>query len=323
MPNGLHYEWALKALEAGKHVLLEKPATSNATEAEKLFKNHLLRSSIADSPRQGLVLLEAFHTFFHPAFRTYLSHLDQPNIIEAFASLALPKGMVPPNDIRLDFGLAGGSLMDCGTYAIRALRETFGQEPLKCSEARTRSRIGGDERIDEAMSASWNFPNGGSGSVQADMILTGGYPIPWFTGKRPSFKFPVCWAKHREVKVDDDRIANEEEHVLTKTVTFWNYVMPSIWHRIDVLENHVIRNRLDQSAVKQWEEKKFLKHYGENLSWMTYRYQLEEFVDLIRGKSERDVQQYSESSINQMRVIDSGYEKAGLPLRPSKADMDK
>jgi predicted dehydrogenase len=52
LPNGLHYEWTMKALAAGKHVLLEKPSGNTAEETRRMF-------SLAD--QKGLVLLEAFH----------------------------------------------------------------------------------------------------------------------------------------------------------------------------------------------------------------------------------------------------------------------
>jgi predicted dehydrogenase len=52
LPNGLHYEWTMKALAAGKHVLLEKPSANTAEETRKMF---------AFAQDKGLVLLEAFH----------------------------------------------------------------------------------------------------------------------------------------------------------------------------------------------------------------------------------------------------------------------
>jgi predicted dehydrogenase len=61
----LHYEYALASLRAGKHVLLEKPSVSNASEARFLFDFHKSLSSKAP------VLLEAFHPLFHPAFQLF------------------------------------------------------------------------------------------------------------------------------------------------------------------------------------------------------------------------------------------------------------
>ena len=312
LPNGLHYEWALKALKAGKHVLLEKPSTSNAQEAEKVFRSPLLERQKPEGREKSLVLMEAFHTFFHPAFEKYLSLIDRPNIVEAHASLELMQGIIAPNDIRFDFGLAGGSLMDCGTYAVHALRQTFGQEPVECTEASPRRPIGGDERIDEAMTATWTFPNGGIGSVSADLITTAKFPF-----SHPSFRLPICKAVHREVTVYDDTLAEGQEHVMTKTVIFWNYVTPSVWHRIDVFDHHIIRNQGNKNIVKQWTQKSYVKEYGEQASWMTYRHQLEEFVNRIRGGKGSHAWNNYENSIKQMKVIDSAYVKAGLPIRPS------
>ena len=56
-PNGLHYEWAMKSLEAGFHVLCEKPFASNAAEA---------RARVEKAREKGLVLMEAAHWWYHP-----------------------------------------------------------------------------------------------------------------------------------------------------------------------------------------------------------------------------------------------------------------
>ena len=135
LPNGLHFEWALKSLQAGKHVLLEKPSTSNAVEAECLFRSNLFSQERGNGGTDGLpVLLEAFHTVFHPAFGKFLGLIEPANVVEGHATLELIKGYIARDDIRLDYDLSGGSLMDCGAYTVLAIRQIFQEEPVECVE---------------------------------------------------------------------------------------------------------------------------------------------------------------------------------------------
>ena len=137
LPNGLHFEWALKSLQAGKHVLLEKPSTSNAIEAECLFRSDFLTQRRGTENGSRPVLLEAVHTAFHPAFKRFLELIEPANVVEGYATLELIKGFVNlDGDIRMDYDLSGGSLMDCGAYAILAIRQIFQEEPLECVEVR-------------------------------------------------------------------------------------------------------------------------------------------------------------------------------------------
>ena len=117
-------------------MLLEKPSTSNAIEAEHLFRSNLFRQGQSTSETDILpVLLEAFHTRFHPAFRKFQQLIEPANVVEGHASLELIKGIVNTgNDIRMDYDLSGGSLMDCGTYAVLMLRHIFQEEPVECTE---------------------------------------------------------------------------------------------------------------------------------------------------------------------------------------------
>jgi predicted dehydrogenase len=121
LPNSLHAEWTIKALEAGKHVLCEKPSASNAREAE----------TMADAARRtGLVLMEAFHYRYHPLFGRMRGLLDagaigQVRRLEATFCIVLPSA----SDIRFDPSLAGGALMDTGCYTVSLLRHLAGAEP--------------------------------------------------------------------------------------------------------------------------------------------------------------------------------------------------
>ncbi|KAI4171255.1 MAG: hypothetical protein LQ343_004461 [Gyalolechia ehrenbergii] len=302
LPPGHHYEWAIKALKAEKHVLLEKPSVSNAEEAAKLFRSPLL--SKTGSP----VLLEAFHYRFYPAWQKLLSLIDPANIVEAHSASYLPKGIIPLYDIRC-------------TYNVSILRQVFGTEPDECLEASYRGMPPGhDKEIDQAFTARWRFPNGGIGSMVADMIADGGYSIPMMH-EFPRIQLPKLEIKHREVIVED-KLPSGQEHAVQKTVIFWNYLLPHIYHRIDILEQHTIRSPSgDRKVVKSWTETSYVKEYSKKDgpdSITTYSAQLEDFVNKIK---KRPVYEWValEDSVKQMEMIDNAYKKAGLPIRPSKA----
>jgi len=312
LPNGLHYEWALKALKAKKHVLLEKPSTSNAIEAASLFRHELL------SQPNAPILLEAFHARFHPAFQTFLSLLDKPNVAHATTINLLPPGLFGDDDIRFQYKLAGGLLMDLGAYNVMILRQIFGAEPEECLEATPRIHPDPAEtNIDQAFNIKWKFPNGGFGDLKIDFLQS------FFSIL--SMKWPTAEVVHKIEVIEDSTLPSSQEHVSEKTVTFWNFLMPTFWHRIDVVVEHTIRNVDGKRVIKTWKETSHHKAYtwsketkkpGEEW-WMTYRYQLEEFVNRIKGREGSGVWMDGEDSIRQMEMIDSGYKKAGLPLRPT------
>src|SRR5256885_6357900 len=106
LPNGLHGKWTIAALEAGKHVLCEKPFTANADEAVEVAKVEA---------RTGLVVMEAFHYRYHPlaARLVEIVHDGMLGTIEHIeTSMMFP--LLPRGDIRWQLGLAGGSTMDVG-----------------------------------------------------------------------------------------------------------------------------------------------------------------------------------------------------------------
>ena len=117
-------------------MLLEKPSTSNATEAESLFRSNLFAQGLGNGENDRLpVLLEAFHTVFHPAFGKFLGLIEPANVVEGHATLELIKGYISTeSDIRMIYNLSGGALMDCGAYTILAIRQIFQEEPVECVE---------------------------------------------------------------------------------------------------------------------------------------------------------------------------------------------
>jgi predicted dehydrogenase len=119
LPNSLHGPWTLRAIAAGKHVLCEKPFASNADEAAQVAR------AAAES---GLVVMEAMHYRYHPLvtrLREVTGELGPVRHLQAWTSFAI----VDPGDIRYDFGVGGGALMDGGCYALDCLRLLGGDEP--------------------------------------------------------------------------------------------------------------------------------------------------------------------------------------------------
>ena len=125
LPNGLHGQWALRALEAGKHVLVEKPFSRRPDEVERAF---------AAAEAAGLVLSEGFMWRHHPQTARVIELVESGAIGRlrvvraAFGfSLAEERGTA---DTRFDPALDGGALMDVGSYCVNALR-LFGGEPVR------------------------------------------------------------------------------------------------------------------------------------------------------------------------------------------------
>ncbi|MCJ1250023.1 hypothetical protein MMC30_007249 [Trapelia coarctata] len=320
LPNGLHYEWAVKALKANKHVLLEKPSTSNHNEAASLFRLPLLNQPNAP------VLLEAFHSIFHPAWQRFLSLLDRENVTHVTVIQRIPKGIIGIDDIRFKYDLAGGAMMDFGTYGVALLRQIFASEPIECTDARyTPMPPGHDTKIDYSFSAQWRFPGGADAELEAELRASGGWCFPMLTGGLPRIELPRCVVQHRESLVpDEEASAQGQAHFRTRKVTFWNYVLPGMYHRLDIHDEHTVRNTADNKILKNWTESPYIKAYtelqqggAEGPVWSSYRYMLEEFVNKVRGRPGSGIWWDAETSIKQMKVIDDAYTKMSLPVRPT------
>lgn len=157
LPNGLHGKWTIAALEAGKHVLCEKPFTANAAEAEAVA---------AVARRTGLVVMEAFHWRYHALTRRMLEIIASGELGEVRrieTAFCIP---LAAKDIRWRLDLAGGALMDVGCYAINILRTLAGAEPeVVSAKAQLMSR-----GVDRAAQAEFAFADGRTGHITASMM---------------------------------------------------------------------------------------------------------------------------------------------------------
>lgn len=98
----------MKALAAGKHVLNEKPSADTAEETAAMF-------DLAE--RKELVMMDAYHYRFHPAVLRVKEIIESKTIgklITVNAKMITPKGVITEGNIRYDFALGGGALMDMG-----------------------------------------------------------------------------------------------------------------------------------------------------------------------------------------------------------------
>jgi len=148
LPNSLHREWTIRALEAGKHVLCEKPLAMNAREAEDMA---------AAADRTGRLLMEAFMYRFHPDMRAFVESARDPIHVHATFGYTLDDA----GDIRFDPALGGGALMDVGCYAVSVSRWLLG-EPVEVL-ARARMKHG----VDATATGLLVFEGGGTASVWA------------------------------------------------------------------------------------------------------------------------------------------------------------
>jgi predicted dehydrogenase len=157
LPNALHCEWTIRALEAGKHVLCEKPLAANAAEAERMAEA---------ARRADRVLVEAFHWRYHPLaarMREIVESGVLGRVRHVEAALCIP--FLLPGDIRYDYALGGGAAMDVGCYAVSVLRFLADAEPeVTDAEARLSS-----PNVDRWMRARFRFADGRTGRIECSL----------------------------------------------------------------------------------------------------------------------------------------------------------
>ena len=139
LPNDLHAEWAQKALDAGKHVLCEKPLAMDAAEAKGMA---------ALASQKGLLLMEAFMYRFHPQWLR-AKEIIQSGELGAIRALHVWFGYnnADPSNIRNRVENGGGALYDIGCYAVSVSRWLVGSEPRRCLSLVERDPDFGTDRL--------------------------------------------------------------------------------------------------------------------------------------------------------------------------------
>ncbi|MDX3928154.1 MAG: Gfo/Idh/MocA family oxidoreductase [Shinella sp.] len=154
----LHAEYSIKALEAGKHVLCEKPFAMTGLEAE---------ATQAAATRSNRRIIEAFHDRYHPVFSHILSIADSGRLGRIRKLTATFNHTVPdtPGEFRRDPKMCGGALMELGCYPVHWCRSVMREEPQVTAARALIASTG----CDEEMSAELAFPSGVTASIEAKM----------------------------------------------------------------------------------------------------------------------------------------------------------
>lgn len=163
LPNSLHAEWSIRAMEAGKHVLCEKPLAITAEQG----------ASVVEVAREnGVLLMEAFMYRFHPQTIWALEQVAAGRVgavklvRSSFSfNISLPPR---PQDIRLQAALAGGSLMDVGCYPVNFCRAVYGHAPVAVA---ARVYVPTEGEVERSANAVLDFGDGRFGLIDASFEL--------------------------------------------------------------------------------------------------------------------------------------------------------
>lgn len=149
LPNSLHAEWAIKAAEAGKHVLCEKPLALGHAQARAMFDA---------ARRHGVMLLEAYPFYFQPQTGDMLDLLNT-GAIGTVRSMQASFGFTvqsPHSNIRMKPELGGGALLDAGSYPLSLIRLVMGCAPQRVQADATWAESG----VDISMMATLHYADG-------------------------------------------------------------------------------------------------------------------------------------------------------------------
>jgi predicted dehydrogenase len=203
--NSLHAKWNQYALNAGKHVLSEKPFASNAAEA-------LLVRDVARTASGQIV--EGFHYLHHPVnqrLRELVTSGELGDVQQVDIELSIPAP--PDSDPRWSLELAGGATMDLGCYVLNAARQ-FGrwldQAPSLVTAEATLKKPG----VDAAMWVELAYPGGVPGRLHWDMNAKARQMVWTVTGTAATAIVPAFAVPHLDNRIVITRDGNIEEQTL-------------------------------------------------------------------------------------------------------------
>lgn len=148
LPNALHATWTIRALEAGKHVLCEKPLATSPAECRRMH---------AAAETADRRLMEAFMYRHHTRTQRLLELVHAGAIGDLrWVRASFSFTVRDPANVRLDAALAGGALMDVGCYAVDVARALAGEAP----DLAQAHAVWAPSGVDESLIGSLRFPSG-------------------------------------------------------------------------------------------------------------------------------------------------------------------
>jgi len=178
LPNHLHVPWTIKAAEAGKHVLCEKPISLTVAEAKTLLPVR---------ERTGVKIGEAFMVDTHPQWIRVRELLDAGRVGDLRTVMGFFSYYnVDPENIRNKLETGGGALMDIGCYMVRGARYAFRQEPSRVVALVERDAQMGTDRL---ISGLLDFPAGQAVFTSSTQLVP--YQRINFLGTKGRIELPV------------------------------------------------------------------------------------------------------------------------------------
>ncbi len=216
LPNSQHVGWTRRALDAGKHVLVEKPFSRNAADVAEVCE-------LAD--RKGLVLAEGFMWRHHPQTARVAELVREGaigtlRVVRAAFSIPLEQ-LRGADDTRFDPVLDGGSLMDVGCYCVSAIRLISGAEPARVSGEQVLSARG----VDVVFAATMRMDNGVLGQFECGFLTPHRYGLE-IVGEEASLFLGDPW--HCREPVIEVRYGDRVERIVVEHADSYRLQMEAV-----------------------------------------------------------------------------------------------
>jgi len=228
LPINLHAEWTIKALEAGKHVLCEKPFAMNIVEAEamleKPFAMNIVEAEamLSAAKNSGKRVIEALHYRYHEAFDYLMFYIEEEKDLGKIKSIKATFNIDIPNadgkEIRHLPETGGGAFMDHGCYPLSWALMVMGEEPKKVEASAKLTKLG----VDESMQAKLTFKNGAVAELSSSMAP--GIPfeaslIVEAKNGRAEFINPLAPQMGAKLTINSGR--HVDKHSIDPTTSYW------------------------------------------------------------------------------------------------------